>query len=59
VEREAFLNVTAFLVDHNMEDQSLLLWGTLATAGWLTLLPLHLHTVEDAGLPLDSDDRTV
>ena len=26
------------LVDHNMEGQAILLWGTLAAEGWLALL---------------------
>ena len=47
------------LVDHNMEGQALVLWGALAASGWLDLLPLRLMTFADAGLPIDSDDRTV
>jgi hypothetical protein len=31
-----------FLADHNLEGQAVLLWGTLATEGWLTLLPLRV-----------------
>jgi hypothetical protein len=45
------------LVDHNMEGQAVLLWGTLAAEGWVDLLPLHLVTLQDVGLPLDSSDR--
>jgi hypothetical protein len=59
VESEASFNVTAFLVDHNIEGQALLLWGTLAAEGWLTLLSLPFQTLSDAGLPLDTDDRAV
>lgn len=47
------------LVDHNMEGQATLLWGTLATAGWLDLVPIQLLTFEEVGLPFDSSDRTV
>jgi hypothetical protein len=47
------------LVDHNLKGQALLLWGTLAAAGWLTLLPLRLVTFEEAGLPVNSSDRIV
>jgi hypothetical protein len=47
------------LVDHNMEGQAVLLWGTLATEGWLDLMSLRLLTFADVGLPVDSDDRTV
>jgi hypothetical protein len=49
----------AVLVDHNMEGQAMLLWGVLAAAGWLDLVPLRLMTFSDVGLPVDSDDRTV
>jgi hypothetical protein len=47
------------LVDHNLKGQALLLWGTLAAEGWFTLLPLHLLTFEDVGLPVNSSDRAV
>lgn len=47
------------LVDHNMEGQAILLWGALAAAGWLDLVPLRLLTFGEVGLPFDSDDRTV
>jgi len=47
------------LVDHNMEGQALLLWGALAAAGWLDLVPLRLMTFSEVGLPFDSNDRTV
>lgn len=47
------------LVDHNMEGQAILLWGTLAAQGWLDLVPLRLVTFAEVGLPFDSDDRTV
>lgn len=47
------------LVDHNMKGQAILLWGTLAAAGWLDLLPLRLVTFADVDLPIDSNDRTV
>ncbi len=30
------------LADYNLEGQAILLWGTLATEGWLNLLPLRL-----------------
>jgi hypothetical protein len=51
--------MSAVLVDHNMEGQAVLLWGVLAAAGWLDLVPLRLMTFSDVGLPIDSDDRTV
>jgi hypothetical protein len=47
------------LVDHNMEGQAALLWGTLAAEGWLDLVPMRLMTFDAVGLAHDSDDRTV
>jgi hypothetical protein len=47
------------LTDHNMKGQAILLWGTLAVAGWLDLLPMRLVTFEDMRLPIDSNDRAV
>ncbi len=51
--------MTTILVDHDIEGQALILWGTLAAEGWLTLLPLQLVTFAQIGLPVDSSDRTV
>jgi hypothetical protein len=47
------------LADHNLEGQAILLWGTLATEGWLTLLPLRLVMFHEVSLPADSTDREV
>ena len=47
------------LVDHDIEGQVLILWGALAAEGWLELYPLELVTFVQAGLPVDSSDRTV
>jgi hypothetical protein len=47
------------LADHNLEGQAILLWGTLATEGWLDLLALRLVTLQDVGLRTDSSDRDV
>lgn len=51
--------MTTVLVDHNMEGQAVLLWGTLATEGWLELVPLWLVTFAEIGLSPESSDRTV
>ncbi len=47
------------LVDHNIEGQAVLLWGTLVAEGWLELLPLRLATFAEVGLPFASTDRVV
>ena len=52
-------NVTAVLVDHNMEGHAQLLWGTLAAEGWLDLVSLRMVTLTEAGLPVDAPDRVV
>jgi hypothetical protein len=51
--------VITILVDHNVEGQATLLWGTLAAAGWLELVPLRLVTFAQVGLPINSSDRVV
>jgi len=47
------------LVDHNIEGHAVIIWGALAADGWLDLLSIKLLTFEEAGLPADSNDRTV
>lgn len=47
------------LVDHNIEGQSLILWGTYVAEGWSELVTIELTTFTDAGLPFDTDDRSV
>ena len=51
--------MTTILIDHDIEGQALVLWGTLAAEGWLTLLPIQLVTFAQIGLPVDSSDRLV
>jgi hypothetical protein len=47
------------LVDHNLEGQAMLLWGTLAAEGWLDLASLRLARLGELGLPMESSDRSV
>ncbi len=49
----------AILVDHNIEGQTLRLWGTLVAEGWPDLLELRLITFAEAGLLITSSDRVV
>lgn len=51
--------MNTILVDQDIEGQVLILWGALAAEGWLELCPLELVTFVQAGLPVDSSDRTV
>lgn len=47
------------LADHDLEGYVPLLWGTLATEGWIELLALKLVTFKDVGLSSKSSDREV
>ena len=47
------------LVDHNIEGQALMLWGTLAAGGWLALLPMTMARFAEVDLPFDSTDRAI
>ena len=51
--------MSTLLVDQDIEGQVLILWGALAAEGWLELCSLELVTFVQAGLPVDSNDRTV
>jgi hypothetical protein len=43
-----------FLIDHNIEGQAIVLFGSMTTAGWLDLLPLRFVTFEEVQLPITS-----
>lgn len=47
------------LVDHNLEGQATLLWGTLAADGWLDLVTITMARLSDHGLSTESSDRTI
>jgi hypothetical protein len=51
--------MTTILVDHNMEGDADLLWGTIAGDGWLEIVPMRKVTFADVNLPVDSSDRIV
>jgi len=51
--------VITVLVEHNMEGQATVLWGTLVAAGWMDLVSVRLVTFAEVGLPFDSSDRVV
>lgn len=48
-----------FLSDHDIEGYAQLLWGTLASIGWLDLMRLELTTFREIGLPVNRNDREV
>ncbi|MBP8252174.1 MAG: hypothetical protein KAX40_07395 [Herpetosiphon sp.] len=47
------------LIDHDIEGYGVLLWGTLATTGWLDLVSMRLVRFADLGLAPNSTDRDV
>lgn len=48
-----------FLVDHNIEGQALLLFGSITSEGWLNILPISFVTFDQVQLPINSKDRVV
>lgn len=48
-----------FFIDHNIEGQAELLWGALASEGWLDLLPLKAVTFQEVKFPIASNDQEV
>lgn len=48
-----------FLIDHNIEGQALMLFGSVTIEGWLDILPIRFVTFEEVQLPINSSDRIV
>ena len=48
-----------FLIDHNIEGQSLILFGSIASEGWLDTLPIRFVSFDEVQLPINSSDRVV
>jgi hypothetical protein len=48
-----------FLIDHNIEGQSLILFGSITSEGWLEVLPIRFISFDEVELPITSSDRTV
>lgn len=48
-----------FLIDHNIEGQALMLFGSLTTGGWLDILPIRFVSFDEVELPINSNDRMV
>lgn len=47
------------LADYNLNQQAILLAGSLVAGGWLDLVPIRLVTFEGVGLAADSSDQVV
>ncbi len=48
-----------FLIDHNIEGQSLILFGSITSEGWLETLPIRFISFDEVELPINSSDRVV
>ena len=48
-----------FLIDHNIERQSLMLFGSITSEGWLETLPIRFISFDEVELPIISSDREV
>lgn len=48
-----------FLIDYNLKGKSLILWGVVASEGWLELIEIKFLQFEDVGLKRNSSDLAV
>lgn len=48
-----------FLIDHNLKGHALILFGAIASQGWLDLISIQFVTFAEIDLSIDSDDRRV
>lgn len=48
-----------FLIDHNLGGHAEILLGSIASQGWLDLLPIRFVTFNELKLPINSNDRIV
>jgi len=48
-----------FLIDHNLKGHALILFGAIASQGWLDIVLIQFVTFDDMSLSIDSDDRVV
>jgi hypothetical protein len=48
-----------FIIDHNIEGQALILFGSITAGGWVDLLSIRFVIFEEVQLPINSSDRIV
>jgi len=48
-----------FLIDHNLKGHALVIFGAIASQGWLDIVPIQFVTFTEIELPIDSNDRVV
>jgi len=48
-----------FLIDHNLKGHALVLFGAIASQGWLNIVSIQFVTFAEIELSINSDDRVV
>jgi len=48
-----------FLIDHNLKGHALVVFGAIASQGWLDIVSVQFVTFTELDIPTDTDDRTV
>ena len=48
-----------FLIGHNLKGHALVLFGAIASQGWLDIAPVQFVTFDQVNLSINSDDRGV
>lgn len=48
-----------FLIDHNLKGHALVLFGAIASQGWLDIVSIQFVTFAEIELSINSDDRVV
>ena len=48
-----------FLINHNLKGHALVLFGAIASQGWLDILPIQFVNFAEVDLAVDSNDRVV
>ena len=48
-----------FLIDHNLKGHALVLFGAIASQGWLDVLPIQFVNFVEVDLAINSNDRVV
>ena len=47
------------MIDHNLKGHALVLFGAIASQGWLDILPIQFVNFAEVDLAVDSNDRVV
>lgn len=51
--------MVSILIDHNIEGQAMLLWGTLFAEGWPKLFPIEMLIFDQVGLSENCSDKEI